>query len=392
MGRLGARGWLPVPSPWCREGWYLKVASIARRSDGQWRARYRDAAGKERAKHFSRKAEAQRWLDEVTAAVVTGQYVDPTAGRVTFKSFYAEWSQRQVWQSGTFLAMDLAARSVTFGDIHLNRVRKSHLEAWVKAMTTKRLAPSTIKTRYQNVRSVFRAAVGDRLIAVDPSGGVTLPATRRAEASMVLPTTEQVGALLGAADAEFAPFVALAAFAGLRLGEAAAVQVGDVEFMRRTLRITRQVQRAGQGTVEIRAPKYGSERTVYLADDLVTMLAELVARRGITDDPLAWLFVGVGDKPPHQNTVGHRWRQTCRRAGVAGFTLHDLRHFYASGLIAAGCDVVTVQRALGHSKATTTLDTYAHLWPTAEDRTRAAAADLMASASVADYLRTAGEV
>ncbi|HVD18537.1 MAG TPA: site-specific integrase [Propionibacteriaceae bacterium] len=67
---------------------------------------------------------------------------------------------------------------------------------------------------------------------------------------------------------------------------------------------------------------------------------------------------------------------------------HDLRHFYASGLIASGCDVVTVQRALGHAKATTTLNTYAHLWPTAEDRTRAAAADLMASAAVADSLRT----
>jgi hypothetical protein len=54
--------------------------------------------------------------------------------------------------------------------------------------------------------------------------------------------------------------------------------------------------------------------------------------------------------------------------------------------------VVTVQRALGHAKATTTLNTYAHLWPTAEDRTRAAAADLMASAAVADSLRTAEEV
>lgn len=61
--------------------------------------------------------------------------------------------------------------------------------------------------------------------------------------------------------------------------------------------------------------------------------------------------------------------------------LHDLRHFYASGLIAAGCDVVTVQRALGHSSATTTLNTYSHLWPTAEDRTRAAAADLMSQAT-----------
>jgi len=58
---------------------------------------------------------------------------------------------------------------------------------------------------------------------------------------------------------------------------------------------------------------------------------------------------------------------------------HDLRHFYASGLIAAGCDVVTVQRSLGHSKATTTLNTYAHLWPTAEDRTRKAAESIMAA-------------
>jgi integrase len=60
--------------------------------------------------------------------------------------------------------------------------------------------------------------------------------------------------------------------------------------------------------------------------------------------------------------------------------VHSLRHFFASGLIAAGCDVVTVQRAMGHASATVTLRTYAHLWPTAEDRTRSAAADLMRTA------------
>lgn len=71
-------------------------------------------------------------------------------------------------------------------------------------------------------------------------------------------------------------------------------------------------------------------------------------------------------------------------------TLHDLRHFYASRLITAACDVVTVQRALGHFKATTTLTTSAHLWPSAEERTRSAAANLRASAlaAPADSLRT----
>ena len=65
--------------------------------------------------------------------------------------------------------------------------------------------------------------------------------------------------------------------------------------------------------------------------------------------------------------------------------LHDLRHFYAAGLIVAGCDVVTVQRALGHQSTVVTLSTYGLLWPTAEDRTRARpAASLIASATSAE--------
>jgi integrase len=75
------------------------------------------------------------------------------------------------------------------------------------------------------------------------------------------------------------------------------------------------------------------------------------------------------------------------KAGVT-FNLHDLRHFYASGLIAAGCDVVTVQRALGHGKASLTLNTYSHLWPRAEDRTRNAAAQMLNEALTADRVRT----
>ena len=66
--------------------------------------------------------------------------------------------------------------------------------------------------------------------------------------------------------------------------------------------------------------------------------------------------------------MSYWWRKTLTAAaGLSGISLHDCRHFYASGLIAEGCDVVTVQRALGHSSATTTLNTYSHLWSTAED-------------------------
>ena len=132
------------------------MASLAKRPDGRWRARYRDAADKEHSRHFARKLDAQRWLDEVTASVVTGQYVDPKAGRVTFETYYAEWAARQVWETTTVLAMDLSAASVPFSRLPLAELRRSHVEQWIKQMATRGLAPGTIRTRVNNVRAVLR--------------------------------------------------------------------------------------------------------------------------------------------------------------------------------------------------------------------------------------------
>jgi integrase len=363
------------------------MASIRKRPDGVWRARYRDDAGREHARHFDRKVDAQRWIDEVTTSVVTGVYVDPKAGKVTFDTYFTQWSARQVWAPGTVLAMKLAARSTTFGDVPLKAIRRSHIETWIKKMDAAGLAPGTITTRYNNVRSVFRAAKRDKLIGSDPTDGITLPRPRRAEAAMKIPSPEDVGRLMAAVDVSFRPFIALCAFAGLRLGEAAAVKLDDINFLKRTLTVSRQVQRAGKDQVEIRPPKWGSERTVFIPESLVNMLAAHV-ERGVR--PQGWLFVGAAGGPPHQNTIGYWWRKTLRDAGLSGIKLHDLRHYFASGLIAQGCDVVTVQRALGHAKASTTLNTYSHLWPTAEDRTRKASEEMMGAALEipADFLRT----
>ena len=343
------------------------MTSLARRPDGVWRARYFDAEGKERSRHFQKQKDAKEWLDEQTTSLRRGDWIDPKAGKTTFANYYAQWADRQVWVAGTAKAMNLAARSVPFSNVQLRGVTRSHVEAWVKGMDTAGLAASTINTRFNNVRAILRAAHRDKFIAADPCEGVRLPRQRRTEHAMVLPAPGDVGKLIDAADVWFRPFVGLCAFAGLRLGEAAAVQVGDVDFLRRTLKVTRQVQRVSAGVVEIRAPKYHSERLVYLPGGLVELLAAHVEHVG-TWGAVGWLFVGEGDNPPHQNTVGYWWRKTLKATDVAPFKLHDLRHFYASGLIAAGCDVVTVQRALGHASAATTLRVYSHMWPTAEDR------------------------
>lgn len=371
------------------------MANIQKRPNGKWRARYRDEAGKEHARHFERKIEAQRWLDEVTASVVTGTYVDPRAGKMTFATWWKEWSERQVWTDGTREAAQQAADSVTFATVALKALRQSHLQSWIKAMSqpaptrSAGLAASTIRTRYNYVHMALRAAVLDRRIPSNPAEGIRLPRKRPAEAAMTIPSVEEVRRAYDAAAPEFRAFVGLAAFAGLRLGEAAGVQVGDIDFLRRTLDVRRQVQGATRKTATITRPKYGSERTVPIPTHLVNLLAQHVENIG-TQGEERWLFFRGSDRI-NRNSAGNYWRNTREDARLPEeYTLHDLRHFYASALIAAGCDVVTVQRALGHKSATITLGVYAHLWPTAEDRTRSAAADLMGQVlgDSADSVRT----
>ncbi|KRB37777.1 hypothetical protein ASD93_05450 [Microbacterium sp. Root180] len=66
-----------------------------------------------------------------------------------------------------------------------------------------------------------------------------------------------------------------------------------------------------------------------------------------------------------------------------GFRVHDLRHYFASLLIASGLDVKTVQTRLRHSSAKTTLDTYGHIWPDRDDSTRAAVSEAFATRPLA---------
>lgn len=352
------------------------MASIKKLASGKWQARYRDEDGKQRSKNFPRQVDAQRWMNEITASIVTGQYVDPTVGRITFREYYKRYAARQMWVAGTVKAMNLAAYSTSFVDLPMGRIRSSDVEEWVKSMSAS-LQPGTVKTRYDNVRAVFKAARRDLVIASDPTDGVKLPRRRRPSAAMSIPSPEQVSAIMAAADDRFSMFIALCAIGGLRLGEAAGVQLGDIDWKQETVAVSRQVQRADGGGVEIHAPKCGSERVVYLPTEIMEMLSEHVKADRARILSQGWLFAGAGDDPLNQNGAHRQWREALRAAGLSNIKLHDLRHFYASGLIAAGCDPVTVQRSLGHKSASITLNTYSHLWPKAEDRTRSAASAMM---------------
>lgn len=362
----------------------LGVSSIKQRPNGVWRARYRDQNGKEHSAHRKTKREAQRWLDEQTAAVVTGQWADPAAGRVSWDEWVSSWMAMQVWAPGTHSAALTAVESVPWRRRSIRDIKQADVQSWVTVERDRGLAASTIRTRLNYVQMAFRAAVDNQVIARNPALRVKTPRKQKAEMAIKILTSDQVAAALEAAG-EFRLFVAVCAFAGLRLGEAAGLQAGDIDVDRGTIAVRRQVQGTSVPSTKVAPPKAGSEREVFVPRELVEMLAR---EARVSSD--AFLFRTPRGHLYNRNNAGHEWRKVREALGLEeGITLHALRHTFASNLIASGCDVVTVQRALGHSQPSITLDVYSHLWPSAEDKTRSATATFMGEVlGIADSLRT----
>lgn len=337
-----------------------------------WQARWRDPAGKQRKRTFPRQSDAKRFVSSVEADVARGTYIDTAAGRVSFQSYAEQWRAAQVHRPSTVAHVETMLRRHAYpvlGGRPIASVQPSEVQAWVKGLSLV-LAPATVGVVHGLVAAVFKAAVGDRLIPSSPCATTRLP--KREPTRVMPPTTAQVLALADGVPDRFRALVVLAAGTGLRQGEAFGVTLDRVDFFGRNVTVDRQlVQVVGA------APRFGppktraSHRTVPLPQVVVEALAEHVRNYPPGRDGLLFTTEGAG---PLRRTAfsANVWRPAVQRSSLDGFTFHGLRHYYASLLIHHGESVKVVQDRLGHATAAETLDTYSHLWPDSEDRTREA--------------------
>jgi hypothetical protein len=150
--------------------------------------------GREKAVVFDRKADAERWLDNVRGDLVRGTYVDPGAGRELFQEVAERWLSIQVHRPTTAAQVRSNFDNhvlPAFGDRPIGTIRPSEVQAWVRELTS-RLAPGTVEVIYRYLAAVFRAAVEDRVIAVSPCRGVKLPKIERIRIQPL--TTEEIAA------------------------------------------------------------------------------------------------------------------------------------------------------------------------------------------------------
>src|SRR5581483_2965963 len=142
--------------------------------NGRWQAAWRDPDRKERTKTFDKRVEAERWLTSVEHSKLTGAYVDPAAGKVTFRDFAEAWRAVQVHRPGTRVLVEQHLRLHVYpviGKRPLASIRPGDIQGLVHRLDLT-LAPSTIGVIYGRVVAVFSAAVRDRLIATSPCVGV----------------------------------------------------------------------------------------------------------------------------------------------------------------------------------------------------------------------------
>jgi integrase len=349
------------------------MASIKKTSARTWMARWRTPDGQAVNKVFKRKVDAENHLTAIEHSKLMGAYVDPRAGRTTFKGYAESWRAVQIHRASTAAQAETHLRLHVYpriGNRPLGAIRPSEVQTLVKSLSAD-LAPSTVEVVYAWVSTIFKAAVADRIITASPCVNVKLPVAHRSQVIPLAPGV--VGEIIEGIDERYRAVVVFGAGTGARISEALGLTVDRVDFLRRQVTIDRQLvgvedDRPVFGPVKDRLNR---ARTIPLPESVVLALAAHLERYGPGPDGL--VFTSSTDRPLRRSTFGGAWRRVCDPRGIAkGDGFHQLRHFYASTLIAAGESVKVVQIRLGHSTATMTLDVYGHLFPGSEERTRVA--------------------
>lgn len=361
----------------------MASSNIKKRPNGAWRARYRDDLGKEHARHFPTKKAGQDWLDEVTSAMVTGTYVDPALAKTTVSEWCDRWLAGYVGRPSTIkqARTHIVRIKAGLGAHRLGSLRPSHVKNWVKTLQAVPLAPSTVYALHARLAQIMTDAVPDGLIPRSPCSRRTAPPMAKQRAFIA--TTEQLWALHDAMPERYRAAILLGAFAGLRDGEVCGLRKDDIAWLKNVIHPAVQYPAEPLKTDESKAP--------------IPVAPELIA------DLAAHLVKFPSDETVLTNTLGQqlapwilqRAVTNARKAAQlpAEFRFHDLRHYYASLLIADGADIKLVQTRLRHGSAKTTLDTYVHLWPEEETTTRGATASVFRArkAASAESAKAAGE-
>ena len=258
------------------------------------------------------------------------------------------------------------------GHVQLSKLTAQHLVRAYRQWLDEGLHPTSVHHLHGVMSGALNQAVKWGIVPTAVTKQASPPPLRLQP--KMIPGPEVIQRLIASAEGRGQPVlaaaIAIAATTGARRGELLGTRWSDVDFDARILHIRRAIKHDdGPGWV-IGSTKTHAERRIALDAFSIKVLKahrQSVEQRAqdamvvLGPDGYIFTFDPTGYTPMRPDSLGQAFRRLCEKEGVEGVSLHTLRHFSASVLVASGRDVRTIAGRLGHSDPTTTLRVYAHL-------------------------------
>lgn len=348
--------------------------------------RYRGPGGQNFSRTFLTKRAALEFEAQQRTAKNRGTWIDPRGSKITVRDLGQEWLDSNPAKRDSTWARDESALRIhvypDLGDRTIGSLTPVDIRRLV-AKWSENLAPRSVRRIYGALRAALNYAVEVDRLARTPCRGIHLPAVEPVK--VTVPSPVQLIELADTIDPDYSAMIWLGAVLGLRWGEVAALRVGNVDVLRKTVTIAEQVTRGMGGAGDIGPPKSAAaRRTISIPAELADELSGHMKALELTGaDPEELLFPNAEGKPlDYSNWRRRVWEPAVKAAGLDGLNFHDLRRTNATAMVAEGVDVKTAQARLGHSDPRLTLAIYAQA-TTEGDRSAASklGARLMRSAN-----------
>lgn len=311
---------------------------------------------------FTRKRDAQEFLDNLQVSKRRGEYIDPRDSKVTIRELGETWIATQTHLKPSSFHSEESAYRVhvlpTWGDVPLKDIRFSKVQEWVSNLSTTKSASIVIRC-HGILSRIIDLAVKDRRLLENPAKGVNLP--KKGKKARAYLTHKQVQAL-AEASGQHSTLVYFLAYTGLRWGEAIGLKIKSLDLLKKRVSVSENAVEIS-GVIQVGTPKSHEFRTVPLPDFLLPMLGQLCEGKGRES-----LVFGDGHNYLSRSTTSRGWLdkavKRCQEVDpdFPRVTAHDLRHTSASLAVSAGANVKALQKMLGHASASMTLDIYADLF------------------------------